>query len=86
MLVHDMTSASATNATKRRERDEEHQGKPSTEPIGDPTARILIHAVEKVFRRSKQADRGNRSTERLKVLRQKATPEILSAPEQEHAR
>ena len=60
-------------------------------PISDKSAvapehHAVVDAVEKIFGRSKQTDRHNRRAERLKVLRQKATPEILSAREQEHAR
>src|SRR4029078_6326768 len=70
----------------RGERYEGNQCEPASVAVSDPSARILVHAVEKVFRRAERANCRDWSAERLEGFGEKTAPKILATTEQEHAR
>lgn len=52
--------------------------------IRQPTARILIDGVKKIFRSAKEADCRDARSERFQIFREKLFPELLTKPHQEY--
>src|SRR3989442_10617958 len=69
-----------------RERHEEEEGVTSTVSIADPSAGILVDAIEEVLARPEEADGGDRCAENLEVFWHEALPEVLAEREEEHRR
>lgn len=65
-----------------RECDEQEQGRATPVSIGDPTTRVLVDAVEEIFRRAKETDGRDRRAETLQIFgrnrRQRFSPRFMS--------
>jgi len=57
---------------------------PASVAIGDPSAWVLVHAVQEILTRPEEPDGSDGRTERLEVLRHETFPEVLAEREQEH--
>src|SRR5829696_8862991 len=70
--------APVRKVTECRCANKSDQGSTSSKAIAQPAARILIDAVQKVLRRAKQTDGGDRRTEGLEILRQEPPPQAFA--------
>jgi hypothetical protein len=65
----------------RGQHDEEHERAATPVAIADPSAGVLIDAVEKVLARAEEANGRDRRAERLEILRDEPLPQIFAQRE-----